>query len=177
MPDRKTGRKPCAGSNRHSPWHQPRPRRSAGTTATLSRLRPFTDAAMSVGSGLRFSDRMRGSVRSLTAASTMWPMELIQFRTATAHSISSRHQQGFFNDSVDGDMSLFLVAVLALRSIAFARRPARRRRTAASTESIARADLHAAHGFAVEQQRPLLIIVGATWCGPWRTRGRDLSTH
>jgi thioredoxin-like negative regulator of GroEL len=38
-------------------------------------------------------------------------------------------------------------------------------------------DLRAAHRIAVEQQRPLLIVVGAEWCGPCHRLDRETFLH
>lgn len=38
-------------------------------------------------------------------------------------------------------------------------------------------DLRAAHQLAVQQQRPLLIVVGATWCGPCRRLENETFQH
>lgn len=38
-------------------------------------------------------------------------------------------------------------------------------------------DLRVAHRLAVEQQRPLLVVVGATWCGPCRRLNDETFQH
>jgi thioredoxin-like negative regulator of GroEL len=38
-------------------------------------------------------------------------------------------------------------------------------------------DLRAAHRLAVEQQRPLLVVVGAKWCGPCRRLDTETFRH
>lgn len=52
---------------------------------------------------------------------------------------------------------------------------------AATTEEATRvqwqADLRTAHQLALEQQRPLLIVVGAEWCGPCRRLENETFQH
>ncbi len=76
-----------------------------------------------------------------------------------------------------GTWSLFLVAFLACAPSRSHADPPGVAAPAASTGVHWQTDLHAAHRLAVEQQRPLLIVVGATWCGPCRRLENETFQH